>query len=284
MYESIDANIYSVITLRKGVMQVSEIVNDCELCVKSYDDNMEGFEAIKVDNAECFYRNQSGVVDVVFRGSDSFCDLFDAANFTLSPFYTVSGMYGGRVHTGFLQYYMLVRTLLFSRIKDFLINDLHEDKAIRFSGHSLGGCVAICALDTATYIATRQPSTATDVRVTCTIFGSPKIGDDVFCYLCARFVKDMYHIQNVYDIVPSFPPFSFALGHPGQSIYLCATGLYGTLRHPHTSLFSWLYRAFHIMNCKTKMKAIYSLNPHSLDTYLKYLRTIAVDSVLTLAQ
>jgi hypothetical protein len=82
-----------------------------------------------------------------------------------------------------------------NRITEVLRNSISDRKPILFTGHSLGGAMAIL-------VAEKMFKLGFLYAVVYT-FASPRVGDDEFTY---RYLSLVHNIRNQGDVVPSLPP------------------------------------------------------------------------------
>jgi predicted lipase len=102
-----------------------------------------------------------------------------------------------RVHSGFLDAYLAVRTEMLEFIEQHV---LPSDMQVRFVGHSLGAAVATLASLDAQY---NFPEVAN--RLGATTFGSPRVGNGPFKDSYARRVPDTTRVVNGADVVCRHP-------------------------------------------------------------------------------
>lgn len=110
----------------------------------------------------------------------------------------------GRVHRGFKREV----DDLWPRLEQAL---MHDDRALWFAGHSLGGAMAaICA-------GRAKLSSINAIPSGLFTFGSPRIGDRRY----VNYVRlNYYRWVNNNDVVPRVPPSFLGYRHAGQEIYL----------------------------------------------------------------
>lgn len=141
------------------------------------------------------------ILYIVFRGSDSMCDLMNNLNILHKPFKNI-----GKTHSGYYDYYKAVEKPLMSYVQ----KNANRLKAVVVTGHSLGGaCAVLASLDVVQYMS----------KVTCITFGTPPMADESFLEVQACLVPNTYRVFNIEDWAPKLPvP---GLHHVGKPIILC---------------------------------------------------------------
>jgi triacylglycerol lipase len=151
---------------------------------------------VRRKNAQWALNRVEGAVLVavlVFRGTSGFENWLANLKVIQSPWER-----GGKVHSGF--------KAIFLEIRDELEAVLRSIAApIIFTGHSLGGALAVLAASFWRPMATYT-------------FGAPRVGDSVFRESLSR--QSIFRIANQRDIVPSVPPsrIPFEFCHIGESV------------------------------------------------------------------
>lgn len=151
---------------------------------------------VRRKNAQWALNRVDGAVPVavlVFRGSSGFENWLANLKVIQSPWEC-----GGQVHSGF--------KAIFLEIRDELAAILRSIAApVIFTGHSLGGALAVLAASLWRPMATYT-------------FGAPRVGDAVFRDSLSR--QSIFRIANERDIVPSVPPsrIPFEFCHIGESV------------------------------------------------------------------
>ncbi|KAI0561579.1 Lipase domain protein [Gracilaria domingensis] len=101
------------------------------------------------------------------------------------------------VHYGFLRAYSSVQTVLLRYIRTLTAN-LEEDYSIYFTGHSLGGALAIVAA--ADFVARHNWD-----NVCCMSYGAPKVGNVNFARRLNELVPNSFRVVNDEDLVSRMP-------------------------------------------------------------------------------
>lgn len=239
-----------------------QLLGDARLCIASYDP-VERFQEegtvtfIENDMAQAYTVRATDrtLLHVVFRGTDQLQDAMLGANTRLSPL-MFDSVPAGRVHSGFLSYYARIRSRILDDIRAFVDQGGVE---VRFTGHSLGGCVVYAALE-ATFV-------CPGARVSCSTFGSPKMGDAEFCRLFRERVGQSVRIVNRNDVVCSFPVFNDDYHHVHDAL---------SLNNFESPLgISWTYVCMWRVYWKLYWKLLLNtLDFHSLHTYVEGLQRI----------
>lgn len=156
-----------------------------------------------------FMDDSNDTLYIVFRGSDSICDLLINLNISHKSFKDL-----GSIHSGFYHYYKAVQKPIMAFVK----KNVRRISNIVVTGHSLGGASAVLAsLDVRSFLP----------DITCITFGTPPIADPSFVDVHTMLVPNSYRVINVEDWAPKLPiP---GLFHVGKPVLLC------TNNSPHTS-------------------------------------------------
>jgi triacylglycerol lipase len=162
-------------------------------------------EIITGGDTQVYVASTADAVIVAFRGteSDRFGDLFDDAAFGFVPWTE------GFVHQGFRDALDRVWAPLAAALAP-----LTGSRTVWFTGHSLGGALAVLAAD-------RLPDTAG----VCTV-GSPRVGDRRFAAAFdERFGARSLRYVNDTDIVTHIPPpFPLPYAHVGELRHITRDG------------------------------------------------------------
>lgn len=141
------------------------------------------------------------------------------------------------VHYGFLRAFLSIRDAV-TRGINLLSSDLSEGYSLHFTGHSLGGALAILAA------ADFQAKHLFDNHnVTCMSFGAPKVGNTQFAKLYNRLVPNSFRIVNDADLISRMPR-SLTSGNPlgrykhaGRTVLINEHGDYWMEGHVDTKSF-----------------------------------------------
>lgn len=162
------------------------------------------------ENAECWIFKKNNRLIISFRGTSSLSDATTDLYASKKTF-RIAGKKYGKVHKGFYNYYMNLRQELLSYITTYINNpDIpNNEKYIVFTGHSLGSCSILGALE----IAVLYPELSRNIM--CINFGSPRVGDEYFRDSCKTYLKYVYRIVNDDDPIPRAPTrLRFTHSHP----------------------------------------------------------------------
>mmetsp|Transcript_11239 Transcript_11239/g.20882 ORF Transcript_11239/g.20882 Transcript_11239/m.20882 type:complete len:1252 (-) Transcript_11239:208-3963(-) len=172
---------------------------------------------------------KSDLIVVVFRGNDSKINDETELDVDLVPWKIVehvnplvlngnaASLSSQRpcVHQGFLQAYNTVKCQIRNAVTTFLFScKMTSGKVVQCqkrpvccTGHGIGGAFAtIAALDLACFVARRVEGTLP--AISCTTFGSPKVGNDSFVARYRRLVPRTHRFVLTTDLTPSTPAFS----------------------------------------------------------------------------
>jgi subtilisin family serine protease len=156
-----------------------------------------------VANTQGFVAWDSNIVLVSFRGTESVGDWL--SNLTLIP---TTRSYG-RVHLGFFKAFEVVRTILSGILDDAA----PANKKVWFTGHSLGGALAMVA---GAELAESLPTSGFYT------YGQPKTGNSqVRLFFGQRFNGKFHRFVNDDDVVPQVPP---GYSHVGQLTWFDGKG------------------------------------------------------------
>lgn len=130
------------------------------------------------------------------------------------------------VHYGFLRAYMSIRDAMLRGI-DMLSSNLSEGYSLHFTGHSLGGALAIIASSDF-----QARHLFDNFDVSCISYGAPKVGNLYFARLYNQLVPNSFRIVNDADLVSRMPrslSSSSPLGryrHAGRTVLVNNDGEY----------------------------------------------------------
>lgn len=161
---------------------------------------------------------------VAFRGTTSIKNATQVIKADLGEFRF--RQFHGRIHTGAMT--------VFENLLDDIDHHLTGRKNILFTGHSLGGAIAVVA---AVYIASMLPT----CNVACHTFGAPRVGDADFRDWSKQVVTEAVHVCNTNDMVCRFPLCGreYAANH-GQHLWISGHGNFVTDHNMDRYLFDML--------------------------------------------
>jgi triacylglycerol lipase len=153
---------------------------------------LEEYRFFDTKKIQCFVANNKKVAFVVFRGTEvksfnSISDLLIDIKFNLEDFNN-----SGKVHSGFKDAFESIWDTE-DGLKQYIntLKKKHKNISTWFTGHSLGGAVAVLA------------TSAYKSKTPLYTFGCPKVGDADFC---DKFTYIHYRLVNGNDIIPQLPP------------------------------------------------------------------------------
>lgn len=163
-----------------------------------YNDNNIAFITDTRYDAQAYCWNWNKQLFVIFRGTSSPRDIRIDIDLRLVPL-NASQKDDVKVHRGFLRQFNGIK----NQLDDLLMYHLKTSKIQRiiFTGHSLGGALATLA----TYHYTSK--LCNKCLYTCITFGSPKVGNKLFClnFQSVVDINTSTRFQNIDDIVCLFP-------------------------------------------------------------------------------
>lgn len=232
-------------------------------------DRLDWVEVFSAEGTQGYVAGFRACIVVAFRGTErDYRDILTDLDFWPDPVEAVEGM-GGRVHGGFLAALNAVR----GDIRKAIVRD-GLATPVYFTGHSLGGALAVLAA-----AACAGSLTLMDRRFAVYTYGAPRVGDRAFVQAMRDFAHvPVYRHTNTADIVPWVPPFTLCFRHGGAHIHLSedgrvlrAPGLARYLGSMVTALIPDLLRARHW----TGMLPLRLFTDHAIDAYRRKLRARA---------
>jgi predicted lipase len=177
---------------------------------------------------------------VAFKGTTNSQDILSF--FRVTPEEFRFREFSMKVHSGILGMFEHLENDL-SKVLPIANLPDSSDFQVTFTGHSLGGSIAMLASAYYGCMSNRN------LRVTCHTFGSPRVGDQAFHEWCKANVVEFVNVVNHRDIVPKLP-------------------------------FGFGYRAnpdqFHLENLSSKCKN--TIESHDLDAYVTNL-SLAIEDM-----
>lgn len=169
----------------------------CDISYKSREEiESLGYLFFSEDNTQFIIFYKESQMIIVIRGSNDFKDFLDDINITKDKFYSITGVYCGKIHKGFINHYRNIQEKILNYVLKFQENP-KENKEIIFCGHSLGGMCAIAALD-ASFLPNSPP-----IKVF--TFGSPRIGDKEFVKIFNSRIDESIRVVNQFDPITFIP-------------------------------------------------------------------------------
>ena len=189
-------------SLNKGGNQVDNCSRDEFVNTLS----IAGFELLHFFDIEavqgfvCLKTGKHPYIVVSFRGSEARIEDW-LTNASAQPMAPTLG--DGKVHSGFYNAFMLVKKQVMEAIESGQSSVKSNDPIpVFFTGHSLGGALALVAARTLEYEA-KQKGVDENIKTACYTFGAPRIGD--YAYF-EQMKTPVYRLVNSADIVPRVPP------------------------------------------------------------------------------
>lgn len=220
-----------------------------------------------VDSPICKEDTQAYIVEckndlyITFRGTSSIKDALSDIELirTRLPNYPTA-----YVHEGFFEQYKAVEPFLFDFIHRLPEN---PNRSIHVTGHSLGGALAQLA---AFHLANRFVNT----HITCTTFGSPRVGNGTFAKLLEAAVKDQIRVIHEDDPVPNMPFFLWWVHATNQcvKVYRDKDGNVN-IKYIHRDV-PWYRRLLAFITTLWPLHLIPSVAMHNIDAYVRDWLTI----------
>jgi triacylglycerol lipase len=178
---------------------------------------------IEHENAFCFIYKMDKTLIIAIRGSNDTQDALDNINITRTKYSSSTGVYCGKIHSGFIEYYDNIGDKIRERVVKYIESEEEskDEKEIVFCGHSLGSVCCIAALDIS-YLANSP-----EIKVF--TYGSPRIGNRTFCKKFNKQIKS-FRVVNQNDPVTKIP-FPFRFSHVDSEIFLKEKNYFYNLMH-----------------------------------------------------
>ena len=173
-----------------------------------------------------------GEVWVAFRGTDSARDLQLDLQFHKTPVPELCPISKARIHYGFRNAYFCdsFRTKLKEKIRE------RGAARIYFTGHSLGGAMALLA-------ALDFRCTDPKPEIWVVTFGAPRIGNRAFRKFFDEKILECVQVRNANDAVTKLPPALFGYRHVGSAWHVGSWrvfGIYSLKEHRQKEYFHHL--------------------------------------------
>ncbi|KAI8901412.1 Alpha/Beta hydrolase protein [Globomyces pollinis-pini] len=142
---------------------------------------------------------------VTFRGSKSLRSYYlDSHIWKIHPSWLPTISYDSLIHAGFQKVYLSIREPLMKELKE--ISRYNPSFAIHFTGHSLGGSLAVLAAADF-YLETKYNG------LEVTTFGQPRLGNLAFSNWINTLNIKIHRVTATGDIVTMLPPQLFGYHH-----------------------------------------------------------------------
>ncbi len=196
---------------------------------------------------------------ITFRGTSSIKDALTNIELTRVP---LPNYPNAQVHKGFLEQYKAIENSLFDAISNAQRNPDGAIKQIHITGHSLGGALAQLA---AFHISNRF----IDAQITCTTFGSPRVGNHTFAKLLQNAVHDQIRVTHEKDPVPNMPFFLWWVHATNQCIQVYRESQDNVvIRYVYHDV-PWYKRMIAFVATLWPLHLIPSIAMHHIDTYVR---------------
>jgi hypothetical protein len=202
-------------------------------------------------NVYCWIQNKT--LHIVFRGTSSKRDAAADLYATQSPLFIGNKLL--QVHDGFLIQFRSIQIQLLAEIT----TNIKNVDTVHFSGHSLGGALAIIASCAFSDLIKRTNGK----RIVCHTVGAPRVGNRVFSEYYKQRTDESVRIQNHKDPIPLIPA-SMYYFHVNDGLELLEDG---TVITRQTDV-PWYSRG-KLINFKNPA------GPHSIKLYLERLVKLA---------
>lgn len=176
-------------------MMITDIKRCCSLSIYTYKARarcnkryvlLDGLKNVnKCHDAQAIVIKNNAKMYVAFRGSETVADFKDALN--VKPVETPIGF----VHTGFYDQFL--------SLQDDIMQEIYSSSSVRdiyFTGHSLGGAVALIS---GAMLSSQVPC---DVRTHCYTYGAPVMGDEQFLESAVNSCDSLRCLELKNDIIP----------------------------------------------------------------------------------
>lgn len=190
-----------------------DLVKYAKLCNQSYNDipTADGYNYlytanIQIKETNLFMLFNETELTFVFRGTDSTEDVKLDLDICKASFIIEKNNKNlGRVHHGFLHYYLNVKQEMFDMV-DYYTN-LYPNGKIFCTGHSLGASINLFALDL--YF-------SRDIIAKCITYGSPRLGNISIARNLDKYLPDSIRVFNPADQITTVPSVLLLYIHAGK--------------------------------------------------------------------
>ena len=153
------------------------------------------------DDCEVYILKYNNNLIIAFRGTESLQDMISDIKIARKDLVLKNTCLKPLVHTGFYDQLDSVNNTIERNIKMF--KESTPEGSLIITGHSLGGAVAT--------IASLKYATEFELPTYCVTFGSPRVGDAIFCNLFNEKIASSIRIVNDDDPIPLVPlPFRYS--------------------------------------------------------------------------
>lgn len=250
-------NLISSCRRSKAAYDEHHTVNRLHGHIKTYD----GTYKKKRDAQGFLYYPGKKTIYVTYRGTVNMSDIFDNIDIRHQSFFDSQI----KVHKGFYEQFFSIEEDITKDIKDIVGSK--DISHIVFSGHSLGGALAILSSPYYGKMFNRQYNIITHT------FGTVPVGNGPFVNWFINYVDHNVRVENENDIVPTIPIHD-KFYHVPNGILLKADGTFET--DYETKLYSYIDLLRMVMHKETWENIN---NEHSCDLYISNLKKIRLSNL-----
>lgn len=173
------------------MLNCNNLIYRARLCKFTYNNSylrINNYTKIK----NCFIFHNNNTLDICFRGTSNINDI--CYNLNIIPKSFIKDEF--KVHSGFLNKYLVIRDMIINKTKEIMNNNQIEH--IYLSGHSSGGAIAnIASLD--------YHYLYPNITINTITFGSPRVANKAFIEEYNKKIKNSVRIVNDNDIIQFLP-------------------------------------------------------------------------------
>jgi hypothetical protein len=139
----------------------------------------------------------------------------EKVEFKLMPGISTGGINIGKVGSGFFDGYIALQEQFYDKMGKAiaLTNCTNAERKLYITGHSLGGALAMLAAMDLRYNTQAREIWAAFDSVTVYTFEAPRAGDADFVAAFKTVTKDVWEVENYFDLIPHMPPHSAGFEH-----------------------------------------------------------------------